>query len=162
MKKIFFVIVASFSFLISSEDTQSTIHLEKIVLGSGCFWGAEKGYEALNGVVDAVSGYADGDGVKPSYREITKFKNKFNPNNHAEVVEVTYNKNLISLEDLIIHYLESHDPTQFNRQGNDIGTQYRSIVLYSDISQEKQILELISEYQLLLNEDGYGDIKNSR
>ena len=85
MKKIFFVIVASFSFLISSEDTQSTIHLEKIVLGSGCFWGAEKGYEALNGVVDAVSGYADGDGVKPSYREITKFKNKFNPNNHAEV-----------------------------------------------------------------------------
>ena len=75
MKKIFFIIVASFSFLISSEDTQSTIHLEKIVLGSGCFWGAEKGYEALNGVVDAVSGYADGDGVKPSYREITKFKN---------------------------------------------------------------------------------------
>ena len=63
MKKIFFVIVASFSFLISSEDTQSTIHLEKIVLGSGCFWGAEKGYEALDGVVDAVSGYADGDAV---------------------------------------------------------------------------------------------------
>ena len=90
MKKIFFVIVASFSFLISSEDTQSTIHLEKIVLGSGCFWGAEKGYEALEGVIDAVSGYADGDGVKPSYMEITKFKNKFNPNNHAEVVEVTY------------------------------------------------------------------------
>jgi peptide methionine sulfoxide reductase msrA/msrB len=161
MKKIFFVIVASFSFLISSEDTQSTIHLEKIVLGSGCFWGAEKGYEALDGVVDAVSGYADGDGVKPSYREITKFTNKFNPKNHAEVVEVTYNKNLISLEDLIIHYLESHDPTQFNRQGNDIGTQYRSIVLYSDISQEKQILELISEYQLLLNKDGYGDIKTA-
>ena len=161
MKKIFFVIFASFSFLISSEDTQSTIHLEKIVLGSGCFWGAEKGYEALEGVIDAVSGYADGDGVKPSYREITKFKNKFNPNNHAEVVEVTYNKNLISLEDLIIHYLESHDPTQFNRQGNDIGTQYRSIVLYSDISQERQISQLISEYQLLLSEDGYGEIKTA-
>jgi len=158
MKKIFFIVVASLSFIALSEDNQSTIHLEKIVLGSGCFWGAEKGYEALEGVIDAVSGYADGEGVKPSYREITKFSNKFNPRNHAEVVEVTYNKNLISLEDLIIHYLESHDPTQLNRQGNDIGTQYRSIVLYSDTSQERKILKLISEYQSLLSNGGYGDI----
>ena len=158
MKKIFFVVVASLSFIALSEENQSTIHLEKIVLGSGCFWGAEKGYEALDGVIDAVSGYADGEGVKPSYREITKFSNKFNPRNHAEVVEVTYNKNLISLEDLIIHYLESHDPTQLNRQGNDIGTQYRSIVLYSDTSQERKILKLISEYQPLLSNGGYGDI----
>ena len=158
MKKIFFVVVASLSFIALSEENQSTIHLEKIVLGSGCFWGAEKGYEALEGVIDAVSGYADGEGVKPSYREITKFSNKFNPRNHAEVVEVTYNKNLVSLEDLIIHYLESHDPTQLNRQGNDIGTQYRSIVLYSDTSQERKILKLISEYQPLLSNGGYGDI----
>ena len=158
MKKIFFIVVASLSFIALSEENQSTIHLEKIVLGSGCFWGAEKGYEALDGVIDAVSGYADGEGVKPSYREITKFSNKFNPRNHAEVVEVTYNKNLISLEDLIIHYLESHDPTQLNRQGNDIGTQYRSIVLYSDTSQERKILKLISEYQPLLSNGGYGDI----
>ena len=158
MKKIFFIVVASLSFIALSEDNQSTIHLEKIVLGSGCFWGAEKGYEALEGVIDAVSGYADGEGVKPSYREITKFSNKFNPRNHAEVVEVTYNKNLVSLEDLIIHYLESHDPTQLNRQGNDIGTQYRSIVLYSDTSQERKILKLISEYQSLLSNGGYGDI----
>ena len=158
MKKIFFIVVASLSFIALSEDNQSTIHLEKIVLGSGCFWGAEKGYEALEGVIDAVSGYADGEGVKPSYREITKFSNKFNPRNHAEVVEVTYNKNLVSLEDLIIYYLESHDPTQLNRQGNDIGTQYRSIVLYSDTSQERKILKLISEYQSLLSNDGYGDI----
>ena len=158
MKKIFFIVVASLSFIALSEDNQSTIHLEKIVLGSGCFWGAEKGYEALEGVIDAVSGYADGEGVKPSYREITKFSNKYNPKKHAEVVEITYNKNLISLEDLIIHYLESHDPTQLNRQGNDIGTQYRSIVLYSDTSQERKILKLISEYQSLLSNGGYGDI----
>ena len=56
MKKIFFIVVASLSFIALSEDNQSTIHLEKIVLGSGCFWGAEKGYEALEGVIDAVSG----------------------------------------------------------------------------------------------------------
>ena len=77
------------SFTLASQSNQSTSHLERIILGSGCFWGAEKGYEALPGVVDAVSGYADGYGVRPSYREITKYINKFNPNNHAEVVEVT-------------------------------------------------------------------------
>ena len=69
-------------------------------------------------------------------------------------MEVTFNKNLISLEELIVHYLESHDPTQLNRQGNDIGTQYRSIVLYTDRYQERKISELISEYQILLNQEG--------
>ena len=116
---------------------EATVHSEKIVLGSGCFWGAEKGYESLPGVIDAVSGYADGKGVRATYREITKLKNKFNANNHAEVVEVTYNKNLISTEELLMHYFESHDPTQVNRQGNDIGTQYRSIILYSTEEQKK-------------------------
>ena len=118
MKKLLTVYSVFLSVLLFSSE--STSHIEKIVLGSGCFWGAEKGYEALEGVLDAVSGYADGEGVRPTYRDITKFSNKFNPNNHAEVVEVNYNKNLITLEELIIHYLESHDPTQLNRQGNDI------------------------------------------
>jgi peptide methionine sulfoxide reductase msrA/msrB len=113
--------------LSASTIDEATVHSEKIVLGSGCFWGAEKGYESLPGVIDAVSGYADGEGVRATYREITKLKNKFNNNNHAEVVEVTYNKNVISTEELLMHYFESHDPTQINRQGNDIGTQYRSI-----------------------------------
>ena len=149
-------ILVSFSLL--SESNQSTSHLEKIVLGSGCFWGAEKGYEALPGVVDAVSGYADGYGVRPSYREITKFINKFNPNNHAEVVEVTYNKNIINTAELLQHYFESHDPTQVNQQGNDIGTQYRSIILYTNKDQKKIAENLILEYQQLLNNSGYGQI----
>ena len=145
--------------LIFAEKNQSTTHIEKIVLGSGCFWGAEKGYEALNGVIEAVSGYADGKGVRPNYREITRFTNKFNPNNHAEVVEVTYNKNLISFEDLMIHYLESHDPTQLNRQGNDIGTQYRSIILFSNTAQKEKITQLLTEYQTLLSKEGFGAIQ---
>ena len=161
MKRILLSFIASFGIFVYADNDQSTNHIEKIVLGSGCFWGAEKGYEALEGVIDAVSGYADGEGVRPNYREITKFTNKFNPNNHAEVVEVTFNKNLISIEDLMIHYLESHDPTQFNRQGNDIGTQYRSIVLFSNNSQKQKILELIAEYQILLNEEGYGQIRTA-
>ena len=104
MKKIaFYFSILSISLLSGiavSSISEATVHSEKIVLGSGCFWGAEKGYEALPGVIDAVSGYADGDGVRPTYREITKLKNKFNPNNHAEVVEVTYNKNIISTEEI--------------------------------------------------------------
>ena len=150
--------LALLSFNLASENNQSTSHLEKIVLGSGCFWGAEKGYEELPGVIDAVSGYADGYGIRPSYREITKFINKFNPNNYAEVVEVTYNKNIISTEDLLQHYFESHDPTQLNQQGNDIGTQYRSIVLYTNKEQQRIVENLVFEFQQLLTDSGYGQI----
>ena len=152
------LVLSLLSFSLVAQSNQSTSHLEKIVLGSGCFWGAEKGYEALPGVLDAVSGYADGYGVRPSYREITKFINKFNPNNHAEVVEVTYNKNIISTKDLLEHYFESHDPTQLNQQGNDIGTQYRSIILYTNKEQQRTAEKLIFEYQQLLTNSGYGQI----
>ena len=158
MKLFSILTFALLSFGFAAESNQSTSHLEKIVLGSGCFWGAEKGYEELPGVVDAVSGYADGYGVRPSYREITKFINKFNPNNHAEVVEVTYNKNIITTEELLQHYFESHDPTLVNQQGNDIGTQYRSIVLYTTKQQQRVVENLISEYQQLLSNSGYGQI----
>ena len=147
--------------LVASNVSEATVHSEKIVLGSGCFWGAEKGYESLPGVIDAVSGYADGKGVRASYREITKLKNKFNVNNHAEVVEVTYNKNLISTEELLMHYFESHDPTQLNRQGNDIGTQYRSIILYSTQEQKQAIDGIMQTYQTLLSAAGYGPIVTS-
>ena len=144
--------------LSASAIDEATVHSEKIVLGSGCFWGAEKGYESLPGVIDAVSGYADGKGVRATYREITKLKNKFNANNHAEVVEVTYNKNLISTKALLMHYFESHDPTQLNRQGNDIGTQYRSIILYSTEEQKEIIDEVLATFQELLSTAGYGSI----
>jgi peptide methionine sulfoxide reductase msrA/msrB len=144
--------------LAASSIDEATVHSEKIILGSGCFWGAEKGYESLPGVIDAVYGYADGKGVRATYREITKLKHKFNNNNHAEVVEVTYNKNIISTEELLMHYFESHDPTQVNRQGNDIGTQYRSIILYSTEEQKKIIDQVFQNFQLLLSEAGYGSI----
>ena len=163
MKKIILSLyICTFTFFVgllaATNISEATVHSEKIVLGSGCFWGAEKGYESLPGVIDAVSGYADGKSVRASYREITKLKNKFNANNHAEVVEVTYNKNLISTEALLIHYFESHDPTQLNRQGNDIGTQYRSIILYSTEEQKEIIDEVLATFQELLSTAGYGSI----
>lgn len=132
--------------------------LDSIVLGSGCFWGAEMRYEQLPGVVDAVSGYADGKGVKPTYRAITKRSNKNNPDNHAEVVQVTFDPEQISLEALLQHYFESHDPTQLNRQGNDIGTQYRSIILSNSPEQQARAEAVLQQYQPLLTAAGYGQI----
>ena len=133
----------------------------RLVLGSGCFWGAEKGYEALPGVIDAVSGYADGQGVEPSYREITRYKHRFNPNNHAEVVEVTYDPNVITTVQLLQHFFEHHDPTQSNRQGNDVGIQYRSTILYTDEHQAEQANGLLAEYQGLLTAAGFGKIQTA-
>ena len=127
---LFFVLISIVTQVEASAN--KTNHTQSIVLGSGCFWGAEKGYEQIRGVEDAVSGYADGRGVSPNYRSITQFKNKYNNNNFAEVVEVTFNSNEISLRSIIKHFFESHDPTQSNRQGNDIGTQYRSTILYKN------------------------------
>ncbi|MDC0076355.1 peptide-methionine (S)-S-oxide reductase MsrA [Gammaproteobacteria bacterium] len=152
------ILISVLSQVALTEDDQSTSHLETIVLGTGCFWGAEKGYAAIPGVIDAVSGYSDGRGVSPTYREITQFRNRFNPNNHAEVVEVTFNKNVLSSEELLKHYFESHDPTQINRQGNDVGTQYRSIILTTTPDQAESARKVMDSYQVLLANAGYGTI----
>jgi len=152
----FFII---FLFATQNLIANQTNHIQTIYLGSGCFWGAEKGYEKLEGVINAESGYANGYGISPNYRAITQFKNKYNQNNFAEVVKVTFNRNEISLEDILIHFFENHDPTNLNRQGNDIGTQYRSTILFSGESQKQVAEELMDVYQKLLNDGGYGKIR---
>jgi len=151
---IYFLII-----FVSNIFANQTSHVQTIYLGSGCFWGAEKGYEALEGVIDAESGYANGYGIKPNYRSIIQFKNKYNENNFAEVVKVTFNSNAISLEQILKHFFETHNPTQLNRQGNDVGTQYRSTILFSNELQKDLALKIMSEYQDLLNESGYGKIR---
>ncbi|MFT6734596.1 MAG: peptide methionine sulfoxide reductase msrA/msrB [Polaribacter sp.] len=140
------------------EASSATNHLDSIVLGAGCFWGAEKRYQAIPGVLDAVSGYADGKKVRPNYREITKSNNKYNENNHAEVVKVTYNKSMVSLETILQNYFEGHDPTQLNRQGNDVGTQYRSTILTNSKKQLMLANKVIAEYQTLLLAADYGKV----
>ena len=141
-----------------NDDMSATKHIDSIVLGEGCFWGAEKRLEALPGVIDAVSGYADGRGHAATYKEITRYVHKNNPNNYAEVVKVTFNTQEISLEAILKDYFESHDPTQVNRQGNDIGTQYRSTILTNSQEQQAIAKRLIEIYQPLLTKEGYGDI----
>lgn len=138
-------------------SAEATENIQTIVLGAGCFWGVEKRYEAMPGVLDAESGYADGQ-VAPNYRTITQASNRFNPNNHAEVVKLRFNANAISVEALIKAFYEQHDPTQGNRQGNDIGTQYRSIILTTTPLQSTVAQRLTQEYQALLTNAGYGEI----
>ena len=151
---IYFLII-----FLSNIYANQTNHIQTIYLGSGCFWGAEKGYEALEGVINAESGYANGYGIKPNYRSIIQIKNKYNENNFAEVVKVTFNNNAITLEQILKHFFETHNPTQLNRQGNDIGTQYRSTILFSNDLQKELAIKIMSEYQNLLSKSGYGKIK---
>lgn len=143
----------------SATNMPASSHVKTIVLGSGCFWGAEKGYQALPGVIDAVSGYADGDArIEATYSDITRSEFRFDPGNYAEVVEVRYNTEILSTEALLQHFFEHHDPTQKNRQGNDVGTQYRSTILYTDEAQRQAAINLRDRYQQLLSAAGYGKI----
>ena len=141
---------------LSSE--QATQQVDSIVVGAGCFWGVEKRFAQLPGVIDVVSGYADGRGLQPSYRVITQPRHRHNPDNYAEVVQIRFNRQLISSQTLLEEYFEQHDPTQLNRQGNDIGTQYRSTILYNSEEQRSAAIDVRDRYQQLLNQAGYGDI----
>ncbi|WP_428983644.1 peptide-methionine (S)-S-oxide reductase MsrA [Psychrosphaera aquimarina] len=159
----------AFSFASCSNETKTTskllmdselktTHIETVVFGLGCFWGAEKRFSQLPGVVDVISGYADGVGVNADYKTITQRKNRFNPNNHAEVIQVSYNPDQVSLTVLLQDFFEQHDPTQLNQQGNDIGTQYRSIILVADQAQITLAENVAAQYQTLLTEAGLGQI----
>ncbi len=154
---IFSILMSPIGF--SLDSINSTNHLKEIVFGAGCFWSVEKKFQETFGVVNVESGYSDGKNIKPVYREIIKRDNRFNPDNYAEVVRVTYNSNQVELENLIKLFFEIHDPTQENRQGNDIGVQYRSLILTS--SEEEKIIsnKIKVEFQDLLNEKGFGPIK---
>ena len=156
---IFSILQSSLSF--SSNIENSTNHKKTIVFGAGCFWSVEKKFQETYGVINVESGYADGKNIKPFYKEIIKRENRFNPDNYAEVVKVTYNSNKTNLENLLKTFFEMHDPTQENRQGNDIGVQYRSVVLTS--SKEEILLsnKVKNKYQSLLKEKGFGPIKTN-
>ena len=154
---VFLLLQSSLSF--SSNIENSTNHIKTIVFGAGCFWSVEKKFQETYGVINVESGYADGKNIKPIYKEIIKRENRFNPDNYAEVVKVTYNSNKTNLENLLKTFFEMHDPTQENRQGNDIGVQYRSVILTS--SKEEILLanKVKNKYQSLLKEKGFGPIK---
>lgn len=111
-----------------------------IVLGSGCFWCSEAAFTRLKGVTSVLSGYAGGHSPSPTYDQVCS-----GTTGHAEVVQVKYDSNIITLEDLLAVFFTIHDPTTYNRQGADIGTQYRSIVLYTGVEQKNQIKKYIAK-----------------
>jgi len=115
-----------------------------IVLGGGCFWCVEAQYLMLDGVQKVESGYAGGNTENPTYKEVCT-----GLTNHAEVVKITYDPRKLSFDDILYAFWHSHDPTTLNRQGNDEGTQYRSVVFYST-EEEKQKTEA---YIKKLNEE---------
>jgi len=146
---------------VPSNTTEKTMHSESIVFGLGCFWGAEMRFEKMPGVIDVVSGYADGSGFEATYRNITQSRHRFNPNNYAEVIQVTYHPDTVSIDTLIKAFFEMHNPTQKDGQGNDIGTQYRSTILTS-VPEHMDIAHTLKmQYQKQLNRAGYGTISTS-
>lgn len=131
---------------------------DSIVLGMGCFWGAEKRMSALPGVVDVVNGYAGGAFPNPSYGDIHRAENQGTLRNHAEVVKVVFDPERTSAEHVLIGFWENHDPTQGDGQGNDLGSNYRSAVYYRDDAQKQAALRTRDHYQQALTAAGYGRI----
>ena len=153
----------------------------EIFFAAGCFWGVEKNFESIEGVVDVVSGYSGGNYDNPTYEAVLKNrrlqsegflsvlkniglsdeekeKNKNTLINHTETVKVVYDSSQVSTESLIKNFWEIHDPTQFNRQGNDVGNNYRSAIYWTNDEQKNIAIETGLAYQKLLSAKGYGDI----
>ncbi|SFR40181.1 MULTISPECIES: peptide-methionine (S)-S-oxide reductase MsrA [Halorubrum] len=118
---------------------------ETATVGGGCFWCVEAAFKELDGVERVTSGYAGGHADDPGYREVCTGNT-----GHAEVVQVEYDADALSYEEILEVFFTVHDPTQLNRQGPDVGSQYRSIVLYHDDEQRR----LAEEYVAALDEEG--------
>jgi methionine-S-sulfoxide reductase len=108
--------------------------MEKIVLGGGCFWCLEAAYQTIPGITKVTSGYSGGEMPNPSYKEVCGGQT-----GHAEVVEVEFDPNKLSLDKILLIFWKIHDPTSLNRQGADVGTQYRSCIFYLNEEQKSVI-----------------------
>ncbi|SFL27647.1 peptide-methionine (S)-S-oxide reductase MsrA [Lysobacter sp. cf310] len=127
--------------------------LAQVQFGMGCFWGAERKFWSLPGVVTTAVGYSGGYTPNPSYREVCSGQT-----GHTEAVLVVYDPAQVSFDTLLQTFWENHDPTQGMRQGNDVGTQYRSAIYCSDEDQYRAALASRDAFQARLREAGYGEI----
>jgi peptide-methionine (S)-S-oxide reductase len=119
----------------------------------GCFWGAEKKFWSLPGVIETAVGYQGGQVANPDYRLVCT-----GTTNHIEVVKIVYNEAEISIREILRVFWENHDPTQGNRQGNDIGSQYRSAILYTDSEQRDEAMLTRTQFAQVLSDAGLDPI----
>lgn len=132
-------LMTSLGLFAQNNKTAKQTNLETITLGGGCYWCVEAVYENLNGVKSVVSGFSGGKTINPSYKEVCTGRT-----GHAEVVQITYNKTLTNLDDILKVFFTVHDPTTLNRQGADVGTQYRSIIFYHNEEQKQAAQKIIA------------------
>ncbi len=124
-----------------------TMNLQKITFGNGCFWCTEAIFQTVKGVKSVTSGYMGGDVANPTYEQVCTGQT-----GHAEVVQVEYDADEVSLDEILLIFFKTHDATTLNRQGNDIGTQYRSAIFYHNDEQKQAAEEMIIK---LTNEKVY-------
>jgi len=127
--------------------------MELAYFATGCFWGAERRFWQLSGVLETSVGYMGGNRPNPSYEQVCA-----GVTNHAEIVAITFDSNLISYRRLLEEFWVMHDPTSLNRQGGDIGTQYRSAIFTTSEAQLNEALATKDIYQALLTAEGIGEI----
>jgi peptide-methionine (S)-S-oxide reductase len=123
-------------------DTNSSSHLETAVFGGGCFWCLDAQFKLVPGVKSVVSGYAGGTTKNPTYEQVCS-----ETTGHAEVIQVEFDPSVVTYADLLRKFFHAHDPTTLNRQGPDVGTSYRSIILYRDATQKAVAEEIKKEAQ---------------
>ena len=117
----------------NTQSNQQDRKLETVVLGGGCFWCLEAVFQRVRGVQQVISGYMGGHTANPDYRAVCG-----GDTGHAEIVQITFDEREVSFDDLLDVFFTIHDPTTPNRQGNDVGSQYRSAIFYHDATQEQQ------------------------
>jgi len=113
--------------------TSSSMNTDTATFGNGCFWCTEAVFQQLNGVISSTSGYSGGNVANPTYEQVCE-KNT----GHAEALQIVYDPSIISFDELLEVFWQTHDPTTLNRQGNDVGPQYRSVIFYHDKNQKEK------------------------
>lgn len=139
-KKIFFSIIACCTFMHQTKAQFNNNRMETATLAGGCFWCTEAIYKELNGVSEVTSGYTGGTTQNPTYQEVSS-----GTTGHAEAINIQFDPSVISFTEILQVFFETHDPTTLNRQGADIGTQYRSAIFYHNEEQKETAESIIKE-----------------
>ena len=130
--------------------------MEKALLAAGCFWGVEEVFRTTNGIIDTKVGYSGGHKINPTYEEVCTGNT-----DHAEVVKVEYDESVITYYQILNIFFENHNPTQLNRQGPDVGTQYRSSIFYLNDNQKSQAEQKLNSLQENYNNNIVTEIKKA-